>query len=304
MAACEQTALKTHRHSGVRIAVVQGAAPEDWRCIHERINLGSKRFTGMLMSVTAATCTFVGLFGVATALAAAIVHYMPDVSPYYLAAAVMLPSMLTGAATGQMGGNLFLRLRYGLDDATRRGFATRLSLGRCPADWPASLKRWLFTGDWLGSPDYDMRLPYVRIYIEGDAPATCREEDELWREIHGEISGDSLWEAGTNIREISYPSELPSWARDVEKGDGFADLQKRIGSAEASNWVTHLWRRATRQWPALGSSDFPEKSRRECFEMHFITLDSGRSALVVVLRPLAFVGEHELHHDNRDELAA
>ncbi|MCD8351533.1 MAG: hypothetical protein LUC93_13075 [Planctomycetaceae bacterium] len=291
MAACESNTTSSHRQSGVRIAVVQGAAPDDWRRIHERINTSSKQTLMLSLAATAAGCTFAGMFGVALGIALAIIHVMPEISPYYLAAAVMLPSLLCGAAAGQAGGNLFLRFRFRLDDATRRGFATRLSLGRCPPDWPIALKRWLFTGDWLGSPAYDLRLPYARIYIAGDAPASCRDEDALWREIHGEISGDSLWEAGTNIREISYPSVLPAWSRLIEKGDGFADLQKRIGPEEASAWVLHLWRRACRQWPVLGDGDFPATARRECFEMHFLSLSGGRDALVVVLRPTAFVSE-------------
>jgi hypothetical protein len=221
-------------------------------------------------------------------------------SEYFLCAAIVLPSLLAGVAAGQFAGRAFLRVALGLDDATRRGFASRLSLARCPEDWPASIKRWLFTGDWLGSPSYDLRVPYARIFIEGEAPLACREEDALWREIHGAVSGDSLWEAGANFREISYPAQLPSWAANVEGGDGFAELQGHIGLTEASDWVMHLWRRACRQWPSLGAGDYPGQGRRECFEMHSLTLAGGRRALVVVLRPTSFVVELELEEENRD----
>lgn len=295
-----------HNKSGglppIRIAVVQGNEPEDWRRIYNRLD----RSSGMeiLLKGSAALFTFFGIFSVAGVLAAIAFNLFPNVSPYYLSACVILPGLLGGAALGQTGGNLFLRLRFGMDSATRRGFATRLSLARSPDSWPVSVKRWLFTGDWLGSPAYDLRLPYVRIFVKGDAPHTCRDEDALWREIHGQISGDSLWEAGANIREISYPSELPAWAREVEKGDGYSDLEKRIGPDEANAWVMHLWRRACRQWPALGANDYPEKARRECFEMHSMPLTGGREALVVVLRPVTFVAEMTHEHREEKELAA
>ena len=304
MTAYEHVGKYSTRGTALRIAVVQGALPDDWRTIHERLNRGSHGFAGFCLKCFAGLATFSGVVLVGGALAAVIAHFFPGISPYYLSCAVILPALLAGAAMGQAGGNLFLRLYYRLDDETRRGFATRLSLARCPAGWPKYLKRWLFTGDWLGSPAYDLRLPYVRIYVQGDAPLTCREEDSMWREIHGNISGDSLWEAGTNIREISYPRELPSWAKQVEKGDGFADLQKRIGQNEASQWVMHLWRRACRQWPALGANDYPEKARRECFEMHSFTLTDGREALVVVLRPVSFVMELSQDRDDLGIIAA
>lgn len=304
MSACEQSSQESCRSSAVRIAVVQGALPDDWRTIHERLNRRANRFTGFLLKSFACSATFGGVLVAGGLLAVAIAHYFPGMSPYSLSCAVILPALLAGAAAGQWSGNLFLRFYLRLDDATRRGFATRLSLARCPAEWPAYMKRWLFTGDWLSAPGYDLRLPYVRMYVRGDAPLTCREEDALWREIHGNISGDSLWEAGTNIREISYPDELPSWAKKVENGDGFTDLGERIGQAEASEWVMHLWRRASRQWPALGANDYPEKARRECFEMHSLTLADGREALIVVLRPVSFVLEMDAGTADRHEAAA
>ncbi|MCC8190327.1 MAG: hypothetical protein LIP77_06765 [Planctomycetes bacterium] len=283
----------------VRIAVVPGAEPADWRPVYDRLNRCSQRLEGFLLTAAAAAATFAGLFGTAGGMAAVILRHFPDIAAPLLAGAVILPGMLVGAAAGQAGGNLFMRLRYRLDDATRRGFATRLGLSRAPEGWHAGLRRWLFTGDWLGTPAYDLRLPYVRIFIVGDAPDTCRDEDAIWREIHGQISGDSLWEAGTNIREISYPHTLPGWAREVSKGDGFADLQRRIGRTEATEWVMHLWRRACRQWPALGANDYPEQARRECFEMHSLFLADGRQALVVVLRPVAFVRELEVEGEKK-----
>ncbi len=226
----------------------------------------------------------------------------PQAGFYLLCSVIILPALLAGAAAGQSAGNLYLRLALGLDDATRRGFATRLSLSRCPREWPASFKRWLFTGDWLGSPAYDLRVPYARIFIEGEASLSCSDEDGLWREIHRTVSGDDLWEAGANFREISYPRQLPAWATEVEGGDGFADLQKRIGRGEAADWVMHLWRRACRQWPALGANDHPEAARRECFEMHSLVLSGGRKALVVILRPTSFVMELEMEQE--DSIAA
>lgn len=289
---------------GIRIAVVQGSEPDDWREIYDKLADSSHKLASVLLKSSAAVAVVTATAAVSGALAMAILYCGAEISPYCLASAVILPGLLAGAASGQAAGNLFLRLWYGLGSADRRGFATRLSLARCPRDWPAYLKRWLFTGDWLGSPAYDLRFPYVRIYIEGEAPLSCREEDSLWREIHGHISGNSLWEAGTNIREISYPRELPSWARQVENSDDFSDLRKRIGQNAASEWVMHIWRRACRQWPALDACDYPENARRECFEMHFVALAGGRNALVVVLRPVTFVLELEEEHREEEHLAA
>lgn len=277
-----------------RIAVASGAEPGDWQTIHDRIDSRPAKLTSTLVNVSAAAATFLGLFATIAMLASAIWWIYPDTSAYYMACFVVPPGFLVGAAAGQAGGNVFLRLWFGLDDATRRGFATRLTLGRAPGHWPGAVRRWLFSGDWLGAPACDMRLPYVRIFALGAAPATCREEDELWREIHGTISGDSTWEAGCNHREISYPQELPAWVRQVNKGDGVEALQKRIGRQAASDWVAHLWRRACRQWPALGDGSLPDAFRRDCFEIHSLALSRGREALVVVLRPTETPAEAEI----------
>lgn len=283
------------RKAPLRIAVVPGAEPEDWRKVYERLNKKSQTLMSILLKTSAAAGTFVGLFVTSALLAVGIYKLEPTISPHYLACAVILPGLLVGAAAGQISGNLFLRVWNRLGSSTRRGFAMRLTLGRCPLNWSVFLKRWLFTGDWLGHPAYDLRLPYLRIYIKGDVPVSCREEEILWREIHANISGDPDWEAGANIREVSYPSELPAWSKDVTNGESYADLQRRIGRRAASEWVQHLWRRACRQWPALGVNDYPERARRECFEMYSLTLSGAREALVVVLRPVHFV--HELEEE-------
>ncbi len=294
------------RRQALRIAVVPGALPGDWRGIYERLDRSARGRTGLFLNLAAAAATFGAVVGTGWALAQAIAAILPTTSWYFGCCVAILPALLAGMAAGQFAGNVFLRAALRLDDATRRGFATRLTLARCPDSWPPHLRRWLFTGDWLGTPGYDLRLPYARIYVEGEAPLDCREEDALWREIHRAVSGDSLWEAGANFREISYPGQLPSWAAGVEAGDGFADLRERIGGTEASEWVMHLWRRACRQWPALGANDYPERARRECFEMHAVALHSGsdtvRRALVVVLRPTSFVLELKLEEE-RDQAA-
>ncbi len=287
------------RQAALRIAVVQGALPDDWRQIHERLDRVARGATGLFLNLAAGGATFAVVVSVGWALAAGLLFFFPGMSAYALSGIVILPALLAGAGAGQAAGNVFLRVALGLDAATRRGFATRLSLARCPGEWPGYLRRWLFTGDWLGTPAHDLRVPYARIYVEGEAPLTCREEDGVWGEIHGEVSGEAVWEAGTNYREISYPGELPCWAMDVANGDGFQDLRRRIGERAASEWVLHLWRRACRQWPDLGDGDYPGAARRECFEMHFLTLSGGRRALVVVLRPVAFVDRLERDEEVR-----
>lgn len=311
MTACQQPSIASGSVAnsfnkpagGARIAVVQGSEPDDWREIYDRLAASSHHLAETLLKASSAVAVFAATASVSGLLAVTLLGWVPDISPYYLAGAVILPGLLAGAAAGQTAGNLFLRLWYGLGTEARRGFATRLSLARCPRDWPGYLKRWLFTGDWVGSPSHDLRFPYVRMYIEGEAPSSCAEEDALWREVHGYISGDSLWEAGTNIREISYPKELPAWARQIENGDGFSDLRARIGERAASEWIMHIRRRACRMWPELGANDCPGQARKECFEMHSVPLADGRDALVVVLRPVSFIARTKEIREE-DSLAA
>lgn len=289
MTACETPASRPDAGNAptMRIAVMQGALPDDWHAIYERLDRMPRRLSSLLLNAAATWATFMGLFAVAGAMVAVVLKLMPDISPYFLAGSAILPGLLGGAAAGQAGGNLFFRIWYRLDDATRRGFAARLTLARCPRDWPAPMRRWLFTGDWLGAPSSNPQLPYMRVFIKGPAPTTCRDEDLLWREIHGRISGEDDWEVGANVREASYPGDFPAWTLDVGLGGGYAELRNRIGEEEANAWVTHLWRRANRLWPALGANNDPGKARRECFEMHCLALADGRSALVVTLRPAA-----------------
>lgn len=284
------------RHGGgkrrvARIAVDRGEEPRDWQDIFDKLNAGSPGVAVVGLHAAVGVSTLTGLFATLAVLALAIWEFFPGISPHFLACLVAPPAFLVGAASGQAGGNLFFRLWFGLDGETRRGFATRLTLSRAPTRWPASLRRWLFTGDWMTSPSHDLRLPYAKIFVLGASPATCREEDALWREIHGQISGDSLWEAGANHREVSYPRRLPDWAAGIDRGCGADELRTRIGRATADDWITHLWRRACRQWPALGDGDFPAGARRECFEIHSIAVSGDRHALVVVLRPAGFAEE-------------
>jgi hypothetical protein len=280
-----------------RIAIKNDVEPEDWQDIYERIDSSAKRFPISLFHLTVGAGTLAGLFGTVSVFMVVLTQFFPFVAPSLLACFISPLGFLVGAAGGQLGGNLFFQLWLGLDRETRRGFATRLTLARAPEEWALQVKKWLFTGDWMNSPVYDARLPYVRIFVSGDAPVSCAEEDRLWREIHDKVSGDSLWEAGANHREISYPMHLPAWARKVETGDGVEELDKRLGSDVSHAWVRHLWRRACRQWPLLGSGEFPLNARKETFEAHHLFLQHGREALLVVLRPNCFaaeVGEEEV----------
>lgn len=285
--------------TALRIAVVQGALPDDWRDLHGRLDAHANGTTEFRLHCAAVSAAVLAAAATDWMLSGTLSALSPDMSIVFTCLAALLPALLAGAAAGQAAGNLFLRLGIRMDTAARRGFATRLSLARCPDEWPGYLRNWLFTGDWLTLPVYDLRLPYARIYVEGETPLNCRSEDALWREIHHAVSGDSLWEAGANFREISYTDKLPSWSGLVEQGDGFEDLQVRIGREEASEWLTHLWRRACRQWPSLGKNDHPEQARRECFEMHSLALAGGRRALVVVLRPASFVDRIEQEQENK-----
>lgn len=287
-----------------RIAVEQGEEPADWQGIYDCLNARASKFSPALFNIAVVFSTFLGLFAALGSMAFVIKQFFPAISYPLLVCLVSPPGFLVGAATGQAGGNLFMRVLFGLDDATRRGFATRLTLGRAPAAWNDAVCRWLFTGNWMSSPFYDPRLPYVRIFVMGSAPSSCREEDSLWREIHNQIAGDSHWETGANHREISYPRELPAWAKRLENGEGIEGLKKRIGEKTASEWVMHLWRRACRQWPILGGEDYPVESRRECFEIHSLPLSSGREALVVVLRPSCFAAEMAEEAKLRKKIAA
>ncbi|MDR1611985.1 MAG: hypothetical protein LBT97_04285 [Planctomycetota bacterium] len=276
-----------------KIAIHNDVEPDDWQMLYERLQKRSNRLERILFHGFVLLSTLVGLFAAAGALACVILSACPEISSVYLACFILPPGCLLGAAMGQRGGNRFLRLWYGLDEATRRGFAARLTLARAQAQWPRSTKRWLFTGDWLTVPEYDHRLPYVRIFVSGSQPKTCKDEDALWREILGNVSGDGNWEAGANHREISYPSQLPGWARKIDAADGAGELERRIGENTARDWIGHLWRRAARQWPLLGSAEFPLHSGRRIFETHYLPLSGEREALVVVLRPAGFASETE-----------
>ncbi len=262
------------RHETNRIAVDHGAEPQDWQTIYDRLNDRAAKFSSVLFGGSVMGSTFFGLFAALGVLAYTARYLFPDMSVHSLACLVCPPAFLVGAATGQKGGNIFMRLWFGLSDEPRRCFAPRRTLGRAPEGWPATLRRWLFTGDWRTPPHFDARLPYVRIFVMGDSPATCRDEDELWREIHGEISGDTLWEAGANHREISYPRHLPSWAKGVGKGEGLDEMKRRNGD------------------------------RRDCFENHSLSLADGREALGVVLRPSNLSEEFQDMVGSEDELAA
>lgn len=267
-----------------RIAVLNDVEPRDWQQIFARISRCGGRSLTVCTILAAAGATLVGLFGSMALLALAMFNFVPDISSWALACFIIPPSFLSGAAVGQMGGNIFLRIRLGLDEVTRRGFAARLTLGRVPASWPNVVRRWLFTGDWLGAPACDARFPYMRIFILGEAPEHCKDEEAIWAEIQTQICGEVAWESGSSHREISYPSVLPEWARQVSRGDGIKELVGRIGQRAAEEWVSHLWRRACRQWPAL-SGPCPSAQQTDSFELHYLSLSGNREALVVVLRP-------------------
>lgn len=288
----------------MRIAIKNDVEPENWQWVFDRIEKRAAYFPGFLFHGALGAGTLMGLFATFAAFAAVLSHYFPFVPQTFLACFILPPGLLAGAAAGQWAGNLFLRAWFGIDEPTRRGFATRLTLARAPEGWPLTVKRWLFTGDWMKSPVFDPRLPYVRIFVSGDAPASCADEDNLWRDIHTNISGDSLWEAGANHREISYPQQLPGWARKVQSGDGVEELDKRLGHYVSRQWLDHLWRRACRQWPLLGTGTYPDDARRECFEAHHLHLAGNREALVVVLRPACFAAEIEGEVENEDSIAA
>ncbi len=288
-----------------RIAIQNDVEPEDWQDVFEHMEKCSAAFSYFLFNSAVGVATMTGMFAVMAGLTALLAVFFPYVPQTYLACFTIPPALLAGVASGQFGGNCFLHFQFGIDQETRRGFATRLTLAHVPEDWPLQVKKWLFTGDWLKSPIYDPRLPYVRIFVSGKAPATCAEEDCLWREIHHKVSGDSLWEAGANYREISYPQQLPSWARKVEPGDGVAELDERLGQKVAREWIDHLWRRACKQWPLLGSGDYPTTARKECFETHHLYLFGNREALLVVLRPSFFAEEvQDKTLDKEDSIAA
>lgn len=287
-----------------RIAVKTDVEPEDWQDVFDAVEAGSRRFSIALFHLAVGLGTMAGLFLAVAASMTVLCSLFPYAAPTYLAIFTLPLGFLVGAASGQKVGNAYLRVRFRLDAATRRGFATRLTLARTPGHWPLVVKKWLFTGDWTKSPVYDPRLPYVRIFVSGPAPATCAREDELWREIHGRISGDSLWEAGANHREISYPAHLPTWSRKILSGDGVEQLDQRLGHDISREWVRHLWRRACRQWPLLGSGDYPENARRESFEAHHLDLQGGREALLVVLRPSCFAAEVRVGEVDGEVMAA
>ena len=288
-----------------RIAIVNDIEPGDWQDVFEVFQIRTERFSSFGFNAAVGIGTLSGLFGVVALFVSILGVFFPFVPQTYLACFVLPPGLLAGIAAGQGAGNAYMRLWFGINQATRRGFATRLTLARAPEGWPEVVTKWLFTGNWLKTPDYDARLPYVRVFVSGNAPKSCAEEDALWREIHSRVSGDGLWEAEANHRELSYPTTLPGWARLIEPGDGVHQLDIRLGRETSRQWLEHLWRRACRQWPLFGGGDYPVDARRECFEAHHLHLQGGREALMVVLRPSCFAAEvYEATLEEVDGIAA
>lgn len=276
------------RKTAERIPVERGSEPGDWQAVYECLNRHSRAATAFAVKGCAALATLAGVLATAAVLGLAVMEIHPNVSLPYLACFVLPPALLAGAAAGQAAGNLFLSLRFRLSESARRGFANRLTLARVPDAWAGEVRNWLFSGDWLTAPTHDMRFPYVRIFITGSVPADCDGEDAIWRRIHRVADiGESGREAGGGHRELSYLPRFPGWMREMEKGDGIAELAKRIGARPADDWVAHLWRRACRQWPLLGEGVFPGAARRECFEMQHLILADGREAFIITLRPVA-----------------
>ncbi len=121
MTACEQHGTTTSgrfQHTpGLRIAVVQGSAPDDWRDVYERLNTSSRQLAAVLTKASAAAAAFAGIAAVSGFHSLAILKERPDISPHYLACAVLLPGLLAGAAAAQFAGNLFLTGDSGADGA-------------------------------------------------------------------------------------------------------------------------------------------------------------------------------------------
>ncbi|MDR3211613.1 MAG: hypothetical protein LBU79_06835 [Planctomycetota bacterium] len=268
-----------------RIIVTNDIAPADWQETFDRFDLRALSFSSVLFHAAVGTGTIGGLFALVMLLSQTLERHFPFVPGSFLLVFVLPPSLVAGAALGHAAGNLFLRLWFRFGTANRLGFASRLGLARTPGEWPAVVVRWLFTGDWLKAPEFDSRLPYARVYISGPAPQSCAEEGRLWRDISLRVSGEQAWEAGANFHEISYPRQLPTWARYIEAGDGIDDLEPRLGPRLAQEWAKNIWRRARHQWPLLGRDDFPPTARPECFELNHFFLAGGREALLVILRP-------------------
>lgn len=274
------------RKTAERIPVERGHEPGDWQAIYDCLNRHSRAGAAFAVKGCAVLATLAGVLATAVVLGLAVMEISPDVSLFYLACFVLPPALLSGAAAGQAGGNLFLSLRFRLGEAARRGFAARLTLARVPDAWAAEVRNWLFSGDWLTEPLCDAHFPYVRVFVAGLIPADCGGEDAIWREVHDAVDGGGIGlEAGGGHRELSYLPRFPSWMREMEKADGIEELAKRIGARSAEDWAAHLWRRACRQWPLFGDGVFPGATRRECFEMQHLSLTDGREAFMITLRP-------------------
>lgn len=282
---------KASNRRSARIAIQNDVEPEDWRDCYERVDATKPPLAKAMFHAVVGAATLVGLFVSFGAIMLLLSRLLPDISRFSMGCMLLPPAFLAGAGMGQVGGNVFLRLWLRMDPSTRRGFAMRLTLERADGAWPVFVRRWLFTGDWLAAPDFDARLPYVRIFTAGANAKTCSEEAVFWNEVLGRLAGEGAWEAGANHREISYPEKLPAWSRSIADGDGVEGVEKRLGREAAREWIGHLWRRACRQWPHLGTREYPDAARKGVFEAHYLELSQGRTALIVVLRPAHLADE-------------
>ncbi len=68
---------------GIRIAVVQGSEPDDWRDIYDRLTDSSHRLVSILLKSSTALAVFIATAAVSGALALLVRRCNPDISPYY-----------------------------------------------------------------------------------------------------------------------------------------------------------------------------------------------------------------------------
>ncbi len=195
-----------------------------------------------------------------------------------------LPAILLAAAAGQAAGNAILARMSGMTHADRRYLALHVPWSRAPGRWPGYFRNWIYGGDWLVDIQNEDIMPYVRVFVTGEVPASIDEEIGLWSQVlaYAPCRGRDGLETGHAVRELASVDRLPDWTREIAPGTSLPTLQKRLGRV-GRDWAACLLQRARIRMPELaGADDRPEDA---LFEFHYLRLQNTREALLVIIRP-------------------
>ncbi len=136
---------------------------------------------------------------------------IPSFSPYLHIGMAVIPAILGAGVLAHSFGNVYIGFLTKLSAKERYSLAIHLPWENSSADWPLSLKKWLYCSDWLVENNSGELMPYVRVFVTGKAPETITEEVELWQNIlqgNKKIADNNI---GHSVRELACLERLPAW---------------------------------------------------------------------------------------------